>query len=247
MTTTIETFIEDFTARYAALHRQSTQATWQAHTTGEEAAFAESARLTKAMRTLFADRDAFEQLTTWQDGSPPADPLVRRQLKLLYLGHLAGQNDPDMIEQLTETEREISQTFINFRGELDGQRLSDNEIETILRTSADSREVRNAWMAGKQVGAQVADQVREVVRLRNESAHRLGFPNHYALSLVASELDEDWLFALLDDLAARSEELFREMKAEMDAPVGRALRHLDCCPAPVALRRPLLSAPASPG
>lgn len=217
MTLTPEAFIEDFTARYAALYQQSTQATWRANTTGEEAAFAESARLTKAMRTLFADRDAFEQLTAWQDGPPPADPLVRRQLKLLYLGHLTGQKDPEMIEQLTEMEREISQTFINFRGELDGRRLSDNEIEAVLRKSTNSQEARNAWMAGKQVGAQVADRVREVVRLRNEAARGLGFPNHYALSLVASELDEDWLFALLNDLATRSEEPFREVKVEMDA------------------------------
>jgi len=216
MSKEISAFIEQFTAQYAPLYRASAAASWRANTTGEEEAFAEKARLTKEVRTLFANAQAFAQLSAWREGSPPADPLIRRQLELLYLAHLAGQKDPATIETLTQAEKEISQKFINFRAEVNGRRLSDNELEKVLRNSTDDRAVREAWAAGKQIGTEVADQVRDVVRMRNEAAQRLDFDNHYALSLTTSEIDETWLFELLDELAVRSEDRFRELKAEMD-------------------------------
>ncbi len=216
MSNEIATFIEQFTAQYAPLYRASAAATWRANTTGEEEAFAEKARLTKEVRTLFANAQAFAQLSAWHEGPPPADPQIRRQLELLYLSHLAGQKDPATIEALTQAEKEISQKFINFRAEVDGHKLSDNELEKVLRESTDDRAVREAWRAGKQIGSEVAGQVLDVVRLRNEAAQRLGFANHYALSLTTSEIDETWLFELLDELAVRSEDHFRKLKAEID-------------------------------
>jgi len=220
----VRSFIDQFTARYAVLYRAAARAAWKANTTGTEEAFAEEARITKEIRTLFADRDAFARLLAWHEGPPPDDPFVRRQLKLLYLAHLAGQKDPATIETLTQTEKEISKRFVNFRARLNGRQMSDNELEEVLRDSTDDAVVREAWAAGKQVGVAVAGQVRDVVRLRNKAARELGFDNHYSLALTAAEIDEGWLFDLLDELAARSEAPFRELKAEMDDQLASRFR-----------------------
>ncbi|MBN2306120.1 MAG: M2 family metallopeptidase, partial [Anaerolineae bacterium] len=40
------------------------------------------------------------------------------------------------------------------------------------------------------------------------------------MSLTLDELDPDWLFAMLDDLAAKTDEPFRQVKAEMDAELS---------------------------
>ena len=66
---------------------------------------------------------------------------------------------------------------------LDGETVDDNTILEILRTSDDSDLRRRAWEASKQIGAEVADRVRELARLRNEAAHSLGYRDHFALAL----------------------------------------------------------------
>ena len=59
-------------------------------------------------------------------------------------------------------------------------------MKKILRESTDGDEVRRAWEASKQIGAQVADRVRRVVRLRNQAAQAMGFANYYSLTIPSN-------------------------------------------------------------
>jgi len=85
-----------------------------------------------------------------------------------------------------------------------------------LRTSDDSSERRAAWEAAKQVGAEVADQVRELVAVRNEGARTLGYRDHFELALATGELDEARLFATLDEVDRATAAPFAEWKAALD-------------------------------
>ncbi len=76
------------------------------------------------------------------------------------------------------------------------------------------------WLASKTVGGEVADKVRQLARLRNREAHRLGFSNYYAMSMQLQEVDEARLFALLDDLKTQSDPIWQEYKAELDAELA---------------------------
>ena len=51
-------------------------------------------------------------------------------------------------------------------------------------------ERREAWEASKTIGAAVADDVRELARLRNEAARSLGYRDWFALAVATSEMDE---------------------------------------------------------
>ena len=90
----------------------------------------------------------------------------------------------------------------------------------ILRASDDPLERREAWEASKTIGAVVADDVRELARLRNEAARSLGYRDWFALSLETSELDETRLFATLHEVDAATAEPFARWKAELDATLG---------------------------
>ena len=54
------------------------------------------------------------------------------------------------------------------------------------------------------------------MRLRNEGARQLGFPNYYSMSLELDELDERELFELFDDLERETTPLWREYKGALD-------------------------------
>ena len=111
-----------------------------------------------------------------------------------------------------------------------------------IRTS-----VAAAWEASKQVGAEVADRVQELARLRNRAAHHLGGRDHFALSLATSELDEARLFATLDEVDRATAAPFADVEGDARRGPRRPVRVRGRRAAPVALRRPVLPGAAGRG
>src|SRR5262245_62673752 len=112
--------------------------------------------------------------------------------------------------RIVELETSVDLRFSRHRGVVGGAEVGDPEIKRILRRSDDPRERREAWEASKTVGTAVADDVRELARLRNEAARTLGHRDWYALSVATDELDEG---KLADTLA--------EADRATAAPFGR--------------------------
>jgi peptidyl-dipeptidase A len=144
------------------------------------------------------------------------DGLVRRQLELVYDAMLPNQVDAELRRRIVELEAAVESRFAQHRGVFRGEQVDDNAIARTLRTSDDLEERRGMWEASKSVGAAVADDVRELARLRNEAARSLGHRDWFALSLATSELDEERLFETLAAADRASAEPFARWKAALD-------------------------------
>ncbi len=119
-------------------------------------------------------------------------------------------------------EKKLESRFNTFRASLDGEQVGDNAIRQILRDSDDPGRRRRAWEAAKQIGAEIAGDLLDLVRLRNESARQLGFDDHYAMSLrLKDELDEPRLFGWLDQVERGTRPLYEAYKRELDERLGR--------------------------
>jgi len=221
-----EDLIRQHVAVAEPLFKAHALAQWAAHTTGTAEAQEEAARLSAEVMRLYAQPEPFQRLSTFRR-TPPTDPLLARQLERLYLRYLVGQRDPQIIDRLAALEKEVRAEVVNHRPQVRGRSVSDNEILQILREETDPALRREAWEASKEIGARIADRVRELARLRNEGARRLGFPNYYYLSLAGQELDPDELFDLLDRLAERTEGPFRRAKGWLD---GRLADRFETAP-----------------
>lgn len=209
------TFISETTEAVRPLHLAYTHAVWQAATTGAEEANQREKEAQAALMRFWADEERYETAKRLHEAGHP-DAMIARQLKVIYLAAAKAQQDEETIEQLTELEASIRQRYYNFRAEVDGKRLTDNELEETLRESMQSELVRRAWEASKQIGVQVADDVRELGRVRNEAAVKQGFRDYFEKSLQLDEIDEQQLFSLFDQLERETRALFGELKAEMD-------------------------------
>ncbi len=144
------------------------------------------------------------------------DPLLRRQLDLVHDLMLPHQIPDALRARIVELESAVEVRFSRHRGVLDGVELDDNEIKRILRVSDDPAERRLTWEASKTVGAAVADDVRELARLRNEAARELGNRDWFALSLATDDLDEVKLQATLADADRVTAEPFARWKSALD-------------------------------
>lgn len=202
--------VDEVERRLRPLELELSRAWWALNTdaTPENEQRRQAAEL--QLRDALADRDLFAHVDA------AASETGDRQLVRLRAEMLPNQLDADVRRRIVELETLVEGRFNTHRGDIDGERVDDNRIAEILRTSDDAHLRRKAWEASKEVGAEVADDVLELVRLRNDAARRLGAPDHWTLSLQIGELDPVRLVATLDEVAALTDEPFATWKAVHD-------------------------------
>lgn len=172
-----------------------------------------------AVRRVKGDRQAHDAVVAALD-TPIHDPVVKRQLEILRRSLTANQMEEADRTALVDLATAIEGSFVSFRPEVAGRRLSENEIEEILRSSQDEAERRRAWEASKQVGGRVGPRIRELARLRNKVARDLGFSDYYTMALDLQELPDEWMFGLLADLEEVTREPFDSYKASLDSALS---------------------------
>jgi peptidyl-dipeptidase A len=214
-------FVSEHSARLRDLVIRAHQAYWESATTGDPDAAERYARADADVKKLYSNREAAGRVRSWIGDESVSDPLLRRQLVLMELQYTANQLPPETIEDLSGRAAELEQTFTTFRAALEGREVTDNEIREILRTERDGARRRAAWEASKQIGSQVAEPLRELVRRRNAAARSLGFPDYYVMNLALQEQDEAHLFGLLENFRAASEQPFRVLRWEIDGALAQ--------------------------
>jgi peptidyl-dipeptidase A len=216
-------FIQEHVATVEPLDKAANLAYWNFTTSGKKEYEEEITRLQVALRKIYADPARFARLKALSEGQAIDDPALARQVTLLRNAFIGNQMDDATIEELTHREVAIESTFNSFRAELNGKRVTENEIKDILRDSDDRVLRRQAWEASKQIGGQVAGPLVELVELRNGIAHRIGFDNFYRMHLILQELDEAELFATFDELDRLVSPIYRRYKAGLDAQLAAGL------------------------
>ena len=135
---------------------------------------------------------------------------------MLYLLHLEKQVDPELLKKMVAKSNALDKAFNAFRAKVDGKEMTDSEVRKVLKESKNSDRRQAVWEASKGVGDAVAPDLKELVRLRNEAAVKLGFKNFHALQLFLNEQNGETLLKLFDDLDALTREPFRSAKAELE-------------------------------
>jgi peptidyl-dipeptidase A len=215
-----ERLVELLETKLRPIETALAEAWWETNTHASPESAARRERIELERRELLGSPDAFAAIRAARQQAGRFDRLIARQLDVLYDAFAPHQVPAELRKQLVALEVAVENTFNTFRGEMEGERVDDNAIAEVLRTSDDTRKRRAAWEASKQVGAEVADRVRELARLRNEAARGLGYRDHFALALATSELDEDRLFATLDEVDRATAKPFTEWKARLDATLA---------------------------
>ncbi len=212
---TPEALVDASTRILEPLEADANTAWWDANTDASDATQRRRAEADVAFSDALADRDRFAEIRAAR-GSHGLDARTARQLELLEQMHTPHQGDADLRRRTIELQTDIESRFARFRGTIDGETVDDNQIREILRKSHDTAERRAAWEASKLVGAEVAADVRELARLRNEGARVLGARDHFALTLATTEFEEGELFATLDAVDRITAEPFAELKQGLD-------------------------------
>jgi len=209
-------FISSYEAAAIPLYKESALASWDANITGTPEAWARSEKASVAYISFYTNKDAFASLKEMKKSEMVKDPILARQLELLFNMYLAGQIDTILISKQVRMETEISQKFTNFRADINGKLLSDNEVEDILRHSVSGGKLQEAWEGHKMIGPLVADDIIRLVKHRNTIAQELGFNNYHQMSLELSGQDPEDVTRIFDELDSLTRGSFIKLKGEID-------------------------------
>jgi peptidyl-dipeptidase A len=203
-------------SKYETLYRETTLASWNANITGTDEDWKKSEKASFEYARLFTDKEAFTELSELKKSGEVKDPILARQLELLYNSYLGGQVDTSKIAEQIRMETEIGKKYSNFRATVNGKLLSDNEIVDILRNSTNSKDLQAAWEGHKLIGPVAAEDVIRLVKHRNSIAKELGFSNYHEMSLKLSGQEPEDVTKIFDELDDLTRDNFADLKKEID-------------------------------
>jgi peptidyl-dipeptidase A len=210
-------FLRDYESKVIPLSRESSLLSYNASISGNAADYEKSAQIQITLGKIYADTAAFAKIKAFRESGQITDPLLKRQLDILYLSYLGSQIDTKSLEELVNRGTAIEQKFNTFRVKVGAQTLSDNEVDSILRHSTNSTELEETWKASKLIGREVAAELLELVKLRNRAAQKLGFKNYYEMQITLSEQDPAEIAALFDQLDTLTRAPFAILKGQIDS------------------------------
>ncbi len=214
-------FIARHEQKLRPLEKAGNLAWWKANLSGKAEDFQAKEQAENAMDQALSDPKAFAEVKSLRDRGGIGDPLVKRSIDLLYLSYLGKQVDPKLLQQMNAKSNAVERTFNTYRAPAGEKKLSENDVRQILRESKDLAEREQAWKGSKGVGRQVEPTLKELVKLRNQAAQKLGFHDYYVMSLYLNEQDEGALLALFAELDDLTRQPFQDMKTRLDRRLAR--------------------------
>jgi peptidyl-dipeptidase A len=188
---------------------------WKANNSGKDEDFAAKVDAQNRYDQALADREAFASLKTIHE-SKIKDPILAREIDVLYRAYLEKQVDPELLKRITSKANEIEKAFNVYRAKLGGREIADSQVRRIMKESKDSAERKAVWESSKGVGANVAADLKQLVFLRNEAARKLGFKDFHVMRLYLNEQSQEQVLKLFDELDTLTRGPFAAAKGEID-------------------------------
>lgn len=215
--TNMKGFIAAHVEKIKPMEKQASLASWNAAISGKPEDYDKVSELTLKVRQVYSNPEEFAFLKDMKESGQVKNAILARQLDVLYNSYLETQIEPELLKKIVDLGTEIEKNFSTFRGTIEGEKVTDNEIKEILKIETNSHKREQAWLAGKQVGDVVADDIIQLVKLRNKAAQKLGFDNYHTFSLATTEQDVKELDRIFEELYELTNEPFAKLKADLDS------------------------------
>jgi peptidyl-dipeptidase A len=212
----LKEFIKSFEDKYIPLYKESNLAYWNAAISGKKEDFDKVNELQNKVTEIFSNKDSYNKLVSMRQSGGINDPILKRELEVLYLRFFSNQVDTAKLNAVNALQNQIEQKYGNFRANVNGKELTDNEVEDILVKSKNSEELKAAYLAHKKIGTIVNQDIIKLVKMRNEIARELGFKNFHEMSLKLSEQNPEEISTLFDELDNLTRDSFAKEKDAVD-------------------------------
>src|SRR5207253_7181476 len=111
--------------------------------------FQDKERTQNRVDEALADAARFQELKEIKKEGGIDDPILVREIDLLYLTYLEKQVDPGLLKKMTALSNKVEKAFNVYRARVDGKEMTDSEVRKVLKTSKNSERRQAVWEASK--------------------------------------------------------------------------------------------------
>ncbi len=175
-------FIDDYSAKYQELYYASALAEWKSNTEIREDDSTNEVATRKANQAVADFTGSVENIEAIQKLLKREDltPIQRKQLDAMLYG---AANQPATVKEKVaariKAETDQTKALFGFDFKIDGESVSPNDIDSILRGSSDMEARTKAWEASKEVGKELKSGLVNLRNLRNETVQALDYPDYF--------------------------------------------------------------------
>lgn len=174
------------------------------------------AELEQRRSAIMLDQALAELVRAWLGQA--TDPVLGKRLEAWNNNLLAAQVTarPEII-QLT---RSLGDRIIAHLYDVNGKRFDLGTIRGIVRSNPDRELRRAAWMSYAELSQELADDMLQLIKLRNQAAREAGFANYVDMSLHVNGMETAEVESILQELTASTETAYQAIIQAGAAKLG---------------------------
>ncbi len=211
----IKTFLDGYNQTYTKLYYASSQASWKTNTEireGDTLNAYHSRIADEALTDFTGSVDNIENAKKFLKEKDKLDPLQVRQLEAILFN--AG-SDPQTVAPLVreKIKASIAQTekLFGFGYKLNGNPVTTNDLDEILKSENQLDKRLNAWEASKEVGKELKDGLINLRKLRNETVQALDYRDFFSYQVSDYGMTTGEMMEMMQRLNQELRPLYREL------------------------------------
>ncbi len=208
-------FLDRYHAAYQPLYYAASQAEWAANTRiveGDTLTGARARAANEALAGFTGSAQTIETARALLERRADLSPLQVRQLEqILYTAAANPQTVPDLVRRKIAAETAQTERLYGYTFTLDGDEITPNEIDRVLREAEDTRERLAVWEASKAVGPVLTEGLQTLRQLRNETVQALGYDDYFAYQVSDYGMTTDEMTETTARINRELRPLYREL------------------------------------
>lgn len=207
-------FLDGYTEKFVELYYTSAEASWVANTKivpGDTVAAYEEKKANEAFAEFTGSEENINRSREFL-GKEDLSPIQRKQLEtILYTAADNPATVPDLVKARIKAETEQTQTLFGFPFQLNGEKVTTNDLDDILKTENDPAKRLTAWESSKEVGRELKPGLVNLRDLRNQTVQALGYDDYFSYQVSDYEMEPQEMMDQMKQLVADVWPLYREL------------------------------------
>ena len=210
-----QAFLDDYTAEYVALYAESAEAEWGLNTKivdGDDTNRLRTEAANQALAAFTGSAEVIETTRALLERREYLTPLQVRQLEMvLYKAANNPQTVSELVTRRIAAEAAQTENLFGYDFRLNGESVTTNRIDQILKDSDDLDLRLAAWEASKAVGPGLKEGLVELVALRNGTVQALGYDDYFAYQVSDYGMTSDEMVDLNRQFVRELWPLYRQL------------------------------------
>ena len=215
-------FRKAFSTKIHRAYKEANIAEWNFYTNLTAENLKEMEQKKDIYKKMFQDEQVLDRLKQFKsDGIK--EPTLKRHLDDLIKSFEDNITYKEELKELENKESLISQKSNQYRGSIDGVQYADAELIHMLREEKDLTKRKSIYKALNGKGDLIANDLIELVKMRNNFARKKGYPNYFSYMLKeVYKVDEDQLCQLFNLLEIQTKDISEKLFAQRDQLLAKA-------------------------